>query len=75
LSPAGTFTFRSLSKAGTATDTSLSNSYKLVAIKLVTPPKEQLEKHYADLADKPFFPGLLSCASTSNYIKSFSVSG
>ncbi|KAK2602972.1 hypothetical protein N8I77_009465 [Diaporthe amygdali] len=34
--------------------------YKLVAIKLVTPPKEHLEAHYADLKDKPFFPGLLS---------------
>lgn len=34
--------------------------YKLVAIKLVTPPKEHLEAHYADLKEKPFFPGLLS---------------
>ncbi|KAI7779262.1 nucleoside diphosphate kinase [Diaporthe eres] len=34
--------------------------YKLVAIKLVTPGKEHLEAHYADLKEKPFFPGLLS---------------
>ncbi|ROW01840.1 hypothetical protein VMCG_05647 [Cytospora schulzeri] len=34
--------------------------YKLVAIKLVTPTKEHLEAHYADLKEKPFFPGLLS---------------
>ncbi|KAH8702119.1 nucleoside diphosphate kinase [Talaromyces proteolyticus] len=34
--------------------------YKLAAIKLVTPPREQLEKHYADLADKPFFPSLVT---------------
>lgn len=31
--------------------------FKLAAIKLVTPGKEHLEKHYADLADKAFFPG------------------
>lgn len=35
--------------------------YKLVAIKLVTASKEHLEKHYADLKDKPFFPGLITC--------------
>ncbi|KAF2220673.1 nucleoside diphosphate kinase [Elsinoe ampelina] len=34
--------------------------YKLVAIKLVTASKEHLEKHYSDLSDKPFFPGLVS---------------
>ncbi|KAF3771288.1 hypothetical protein M406DRAFT_78037 [Cryphonectria parasitica EP155] len=34
--------------------------YKLAAIKLVTPSKEHLETHYADLKEKPFFPGLLS---------------
>ncbi|KAJ4388692.1 nucleoside diphosphate kinase Ndk1 [Gnomoniopsis smithogilvyi] len=34
--------------------------YKLVAIKLVSPSKEHLETHYADLKEKPFFPGLLS---------------
>ncbi|SMR56836.1 unnamed protein product [Zymoseptoria tritici ST99CH_1A5] len=34
--------------------------FKLVAIKLVTASKEHLEKHYADLAEKPFFKGLVS---------------
>ncbi|KAL1956818.1 hypothetical protein VTO42DRAFT_6768 [Malbranchea cinnamomea] len=34
--------------------------YKLVAIKLVTPSKEHLETHYADLKGKPFFNGLVS---------------
>ncbi|KAI6830870.1 Nucleoside diphosphate [Hortaea werneckii] len=34
--------------------------YKLAAIKLVTPSKEHLEKHYEDLKGKPFFPGLIS---------------
>ncbi|KAK3648151.1 nucleoside diphosphate kinase Ndk1 [Elasticomyces elasticus] len=34
--------------------------YKLAAIKLVTPSKEHLEKHYADLSDKPFFKGLIT---------------
>lgn len=34
--------------------------YKLAAIKLVSPPKEHLEKHYEDLADKPFYKGLVT---------------
>merc|ERR1712029_174695 len=34
--------------------------YKLAAIKLVTPSKEHLEKHYEDLKGKPFFNGLIS---------------
>ena len=60
--------------------------FKLVAIKLVTPGKEHLEKHCqfllprseiaerntkssplptdADLAGKPFFPGLIQCNQT-----------
>ncbi|KAI9812677.1 MAG: nucleoside diphosphate kinase [Phylliscum demangeonii] len=33
--------------------------FKLVAIKVVTPSKEHLEKHYEDLSEKPFFPGLI----------------
>ncbi|QIX02521.1 hypothetical protein AMS68_008038 [Peltaster fructicola] len=34
--------------------------YKLVAIKMTAPGKEHLEKHYADLKDKPFFNGLVT---------------
>ncbi|KAF8425512.1 nucleoside diphosphate kinase 1 [Tirmania nivea] len=34
--------------------------YKLAAIKLVTPGREHLEQHYADLAGKPFFQGLIT---------------
>lgn len=42
--------------------TALSSfSYKLVAMKLVTPSKEHLEKHYEDLSDKPFYKGLVTC--------------
>ncbi|KAI9716178.1 MAG: nucleoside diphosphate kinase [Chrysothrix sp. TS-e1954] len=37
-----------------------NRGYKLVAIKLVTPSKEHLEKHYADLSEKPFFKGLVA---------------
>jgi len=33
--------------------------FKIVALQMVTPSKEHLEKHYEDLADKPFFPGLI----------------
>ncbi|KAI1340919.1 nucleoside diphosphate kinase [Xylariaceae sp. FL0016] len=36
-----------------------SRGFKLAAIKLVTPGKAHLEKHYADLKEKPFFPGLV----------------
>ncbi|KAF2859754.1 nucleoside diphosphate kinase [Piedraia hortae CBS 480.64] len=38
--------------------------YKLVAIKMVVPTKEHLEKHYADLSDKPFFKGLVEYMSS-----------
>lgn len=37
------------------------HSYKLAAMKLVTPSKEHLEKHYEDLANKPFYKGLVTC--------------
>lgn len=48
-------------------------SYKLAAIKMVTPSKEHLEEHYKDLSDKPFFKGLVTCtfyaiAPTEEYI-------
>lgn len=33
--------------------------YKLVALKLMKPPKSLLEEHYKDLASKPFFPKLM----------------
>jgi len=33
--------------------------YSLIAMKMATPTKEHFEKHYSDLAAKPFFPGLL----------------
>jgi nucleoside diphosphate kinase len=38
-----------------------NRGFKLAAIKLVTPSKEHLQKHYEDLSDKPFFPGLIAC--------------
>jgi nucleoside diphosphate kinase len=38
-----------------------NRGFKLAGIKMVTPSKEHLEKHYADLSDKPFFPGLIAC--------------
>ena len=34
--------------------------YKLAALKMVTPSKEHLEQHYADLSSKPFFPSLVA---------------
>ncbi|KAF5022302.1 hypothetical protein F66182_5652 [Fusarium sp. NRRL 66182] len=41
-----------------------NRGFKLAAIKLVSPGKEHLEKHYADLAGKPFFPGLIEYMSS-----------
>jgi len=34
--------------------------FKLVAMKLDNPTKEHMEAHYADLATKKFFPGLIT---------------
>ncbi|KAJ2976300.1 hypothetical protein NQ176_g5035 [Zarea fungicola] len=36
-----------------------NRGFKLVAIKLVSPSKDHLESHYADLKGKPFFDGLI----------------
>jgi nucleoside-diphosphate kinase len=36
-----------------------AKGFKLVAMKLTAPGKEHLEKHYEDLKDKKFFPGLI----------------
>lgn len=36
-----------------------SKGYKLVAMKLCSPGKEHMEKHYADLKSKKFFPSLV----------------
>jgi len=33
--------------------------FKLIALKLEQSTREHLEKHYADLKEKPFFPGLI----------------
>ena len=33
----------------------------MVALKMVSPTQEHLEKHYEDLKDKPFFKGLVTC--------------
>lgn len=37
-----------------------SKGLQLVALKMVTPSKELLEAHYADLSAKAFFPGLIA---------------
>lgn len=38
-----------------------NRGFKLAAIKLMSPSKEHLEKHYEDLSSKSFFPGLIAC--------------
>lgn len=49
--------------------TDIAYSYKLAAMKMVTPSKEHLEEHYKDLSDKPFFKGLVTCAFGSHWTK------
>mmetsp|Transcript_14552 Transcript_14552/g.24828 ORF Transcript_14552/g.24828 Transcript_14552/m.24828 type:complete len:153 (-) Transcript_14552:350-808(-) len=39
--------------------------YKLVGMKLMQAPKELAEKHYLDLASKPFYQGLCNFLSSS----------
>ncbi|WFC99617.1 nucleoside-diphosphate kinase [Malassezia yamatoensis] len=41
-----------------------NRGYQLVAMKLVHAGTEHLEKHYADLKGKPFFPGLVKYMSS-----------
>ncbi|XP_057334925.1 nucleoside diphosphate kinase [Microplitis mediator] len=38
--------------------------FKLVAMKMVWPTEEMLKQHYADLAARPFFPGLVKYMSS-----------
>ncbi|KAG5865027.1 hypothetical protein JTB14_005348 [Gonioctena quinquepunctata] len=38
--------------------------FKLVALKFVWPSEALLQKHYADLSSKPFFPGLVKYMSS-----------
>uniref|UniRef100_UPI00398E3117 nucleoside diphosphate kinase n=1 Tax=Pristiophorus japonicus TaxID=55135 RepID=UPI00398E3117 len=38
--------------------------FKLVAMKFLQAPKPLLEKHYSDLADKPFYPKLIKYMSS-----------
>lgn len=38
--------------------------FKLVAMKFMWASEELLQKHYADLKDKPFFPGLVKYMSS-----------
>jgi nucleoside-diphosphate kinase len=49
-----------------------TKGYKLVAMKTRMATKELLEKHYADLTSKPFFPKLrdymLSGPVSSDYV-------
>ena len=41
-----------------------TKGFKLVAMKLAQPGREQFEKHYSDLSSKPFFGGLVDYASS-----------
>ncbi|XP_055310594.1 nucleoside diphosphate kinase [Sitodiplosis mosellana] len=41
-----------------------AKGFKLVGLKFVWPTQELLEKHYADLAGRPFFPGLVKYMSS-----------
>ena len=41
----------------------------MVALKMVSPSQEHLEKHYEDLKDKPFFKGLVSCTCIISFVR------
>jgi len=41
-----------------------AKGFKLVAMKFMWASKDLLEKHYADLSARPFFPGLVSYMSS-----------
>ncbi|KAK9891604.1 hypothetical protein WA026_015565 [Henosepilachna vigintioctopunctata] len=41
-----------------------AKSFKRVAMKFVWPSEELLKKHYADLSERPFFPGLVKYMSS-----------
>ena len=41
-----------------------TKGFKLVAMKLTAPGKAKFEEHYADLATKKFFPGLIEYATS-----------
>jgi len=41
-----------------------TKGFKLVAMKFAWPSEVLLKKHYAELADKPFFPGLVKYMSS-----------
>ena len=41
-----------------------TKGFKLAGMKLAQPGKEMFEKHYADLAGKPFFAGLVEYAAS-----------
>ncbi|KAI4171666.1 MAG: hypothetical protein LQ343_004059 [Gyalolechia ehrenbergii] len=53
-------------KEEAASNMASERTYKLAAIKMVTPSKEHLEEHYKDLSDKPFFKGLVTCTVPLN---------
>ena len=57
--------------------------YKLIAMKLTSPGRDHMEKHYEDLAGKKFFPGLISymtsgpvceCARVATFSSTFFIS-
>jgi nucleoside-diphosphate kinase len=41
-----------------------AKGFKLVAMKFMWPSEELLQKHYSDLSDRPFFPGLVKYMSS-----------
>jgi len=45
--------------------------FKLVAMKFMWASEEHLKKHYADLAEKPFFPGLVKYMSSGPVVPWF----
>lgn len=49
---------------GTIIERFEKKGFKLVGLKFMWPSEELLQKHYADLASRPFFPGLVKYMSS-----------
>ncbi|CAD0195618.1 unnamed protein product [Chrysodeixis includens] len=49
---------------GTIIERFEKKGFKLVGLKFVWPSEELLQKHYSDLASRPFFPGLVKYMSS-----------
>lgn len=53
---------------GTLVDIILKNKFRIVAMKMLKPPKTVIRQHYIDLSDRPFFPAIRAYMSNQTTI-------